>query len=104
MKQFKEKMGSIFLMNEKEEIQYEVTEPAMFFDKDFFVLHKIGNKNDVMNYYEACIDKCKNSGTDLFASWVVMDLPKDADLLDKILQGFDLESILKNDLQIELNF
>ncbi|PLS19016.1 hypothetical protein CVD28_01025 [Bacillus sp. M6-12] len=85
---FKEKMGSIYLMDkDTEEIRYEVTEPAVLLDTTFFALLKIGNRDIVMSYYEESIAKCKIGQTDLFESWVVMDLPKDAEVLDKILNN-----------------
>ena len=105
MNTFEEKMGSIFLLNESGEAQYEVTAPAILFDKEFFVLHKIGNHADVSAYYEKCIEKCKQTGSDLYESWVVMDLPLDAALLNRLLQRTSsLETILKDELKLSFEF
>lgn len=92
-------------MNDQDETLYEVVEPAILFDKECFVLHKIGNRQDVMNYYENCIEKCKATGSNLFESWVVMDLPKDAKLLDNILQNSSsLKTIIEQDLKLNIDF
>jgi hypothetical protein len=85
---FKEKMGSVYLMDkETEEIRYEVIEPAVLIDINMFTMLKIGNRDMVMKYYEDSIVKCNTNQSDLFEGWVVMDLPKDADILDKILNN-----------------
>jgi hypothetical protein len=94
---FKEKMGSIYLMDKStEEIQYEVTEPVVLFDGEVFTMLKIGNRESVVAYYEESVKKCQQRNSDLFESWILMDLPKDAEILDKILQNTGyLESFYK---------
>lgn len=82
---FEERVGSIYLMDNVGNTQYEVTNPAVVFDKNTFVVFKIGNKETVMAYYEESVEKCNRAGISLFDNWVVMDLPKDAVLLDNIL-------------------
>ena len=87
MLKFKEKMGSVYLMDEKDEAIYEVTEPAVLFDKVTFTVHKVGNKDVVQKYFDECIEKCKRAGSDLYESWLLMDLPKDAEIMDKLLNN-----------------
>ena len=93
---FKEKMGSLYCMNEGDVILYEVTEPSVLFSKTLYTMHKIGNKQHVMHYYEECMEKCRKAASDLYEDWYVMDLPKDAELLNNILHrtGY-METFLK---------
>lgn len=81
-------MGSLYVMDkETEEVRYEVTEPAVLLDTFSFTMLKIGNREDVIKYYEKSIQKCKQAQSDLFESWVVMDLPKDEKILNKIFHN-----------------
>ena len=70
-----------------ERVVYEVTEPAVLFDKEHFVMHKLGNRENVMVYFDQCIEKCKKANSTMYEEWMVMDLPKDADVMDRILNN-----------------
>lgn len=85
---FKEKMGSVFLMEkETENVRYEVTNPAVLFDTSFFAVLKIGNRDMVEAYYEESVQKCMAKQSDLYESWVLMDLPLDEHVLTKIMNN-----------------
>lgn len=88
MLKFKEMHGSVMLVEEEnevvKEIFEEITEPAILFDKEVFTLLKIGNKFRVEQYFEESIEKCRKNNSDLFESWFLMDLPKDAEELNRI--------------------
>lgn len=93
---FKEKMGSIYKMDDKGNVAYEVTEPYVLFDRDTFVMHNIGNKEQVEAYYQDALVKCRKHNVDLCERWILMDLPKNAEELDKILQNSGyMETFLK---------
>ncbi|QST02106.1 hypothetical protein IMZ31_21895 (plasmid) [Pontibacillus sp. ALD_SL1] len=104
MHEFQEKHGSLFLMIDGNP-KYEIAVPSVLFDRDTFTVLKIGNRSMVQDYYEESIRKCQQNGSDLFESWYLMDLPKDAHVLNRIfhhtgylermLEGVDLGA-LKN--------
>lgn len=85
---FKEKMGSIYLMEkETEDISYEMTNPAVLFDTNFYAVLKIGNREMVEAYYEESFQKCQVNNSNLYESWVLMDLPLDETILTKIMNN-----------------
>ncbi|WP_242247667.1 hypothetical protein [Bacillus cereus group sp. BfR-BA-01328] len=97
MYEYAEKYGSIYLFDERGTVLFEMTEPAILFDRNFFTCHKLGNKKDVEQYYEKCIEKCRVANSNLYEDWMIMDLPKDVELFNKLLHTVDyVQVFLRN--------
>ena len=107
MLSFKEKYGSIYLMDDNDTAIYELTNPAILFDSQSFTLLKIGNKKMVEDYFNDSIAKCKKVNSDLFETWFLMDVHKDIEELNKLLQNTGyVEVFLKtymNDFYKQIN-
>jgi hypothetical protein len=85
----------LHVRNNKNQIYLENIEtPACFFDKDTFTLMKIGEKVDVEKYfnkYRAAY--LKNNAPEMAEALVLVELPKDQDILDKV---FNVSRYCKN--------
>ncbi|WCK57179.1 hypothetical protein PP175_28745 (plasmid) [Aneurinibacillus sp. Ricciae_BoGa-3] len=101
MRNYKEKYGSIFLMEDESPLE-EITEPAILFDKHSFTVYKMGNREMVKRYYESSIQKSLASR--LYENWILMDLPKDAELLEKIAHnpGY-LETFIRSVVKLDFD-
>ncbi|PES55517.1 MULTISPECIES: hypothetical protein [Bacillus cereus group] len=103
MYEYAEKYGSIYLFDKRGEVLFEMKEPAILFDRNFFTRHQLGNKKDVEKYYEECIEKCRVANSTLYEDWMIMDLPKDVELLNKLLHTIDyMQVFLRKEGLMEL--
>jgi ssDNA-specific exonuclease RecJ len=98
MAQFVEKYGSIYCVDEDGGSPlYEVSEPAILFCTNMLVRIQLGNREDIDNYFKKQVQKHLLKGSDMTDTWVLMDLPRDLELLNRLLNNSTyLEVYLKN--------
>jgi hypothetical protein len=87
MYEIKELHGSLYCTDASNgDILYELNEPAVLFSLDeYLTLHKIGDKESVSAYYDKILAKAKTAGhPDLLEDYVLADLPKDVEILNKV--------------------
>jgi hypothetical protein len=106
----KELYGSLYCTDASNgDILYELSEPVVLFSLDgLFTLHRIGNKDSVTAYYDKIRERAK--GTDLVDDYVLADLPKDVEILNRVynnsgylstlFKGFTLEGLIKEGVDL----
>lgn len=99
MLRYEERNGSLYLM-EGNEVIAEITDPVVLFDKDTFTQHKIGNRETVQAYYDEVYNKSEEA-RELVSSWRVLDLPKDAELMNKFLGSIDYARVYLDGVEVE---
>lgn len=84
MYEIKEYMGSIYCFDVYSgEVLYDLSEPAVLFSADeFFTVHTIGNRENVLQAYNKRLDRLKGTGLEKYL--ILADLPKDLDILNKV--------------------
>lgn len=86
---FTEKSGLLFLLNDQGVVIQAVTEPAVLYDQDGFIQLKIGQKENIENWFKKAISQYQANGFRDYESWVLVDLPKDAQLLNYLMDHID---------------
>jgi hypothetical protein len=87
MYEIKELHGSLYCTDSSNgDILYELNEPAVLFSLDeYFTLHKVGDKEAVSAYYNKILAKAKAGNClDLLEDYVLADLPKDVEVLNRV--------------------
>ena len=77
----------MFKIQDDHKVYRMVKQPAAVFDKKTHILLKIGEYQDMLEYYSNTQDTYRNSGLhDMASDIVFMELPKDQDEIDKVFQ------------------
>lgn len=92
------------IQDSKGNIYNEVTRPAAVFDTQLGTLHKIGEYDDMLAYYEHLCYTYKAGGfPEMAADLAVMDLPADQKEIDKVFQSVDYIGLLYKRMKKEIN-
>ncbi|MGX1195760.1 hypothetical protein [Metabacillus sp. SLBN-84] len=68
-------------------IHNKVTNPAAVFDKDSGTLHKIGEREEILDYFNAMNEAYRGAGFhDIADDLHYIELPKDQEEIDKVFQ------------------
>lgn len=84
MSLYREIDGSIYLVD-RNVIVEEITDPVVLFDGDTLTVHKVGNRESVQDYISK-VFKEPSVFPMTISSWRVIDLPKDVDILNKVVR------------------
>lgn len=107
MYEIKEMYGSIYCADESSgEILYEITEPAVLFSATPTpVVLKLGNKDKLESIYSKRLSDARAAGCeDLVADYVLADLPKDVDVLNRVYNNSGYLNVLFREHIEKLNF
>lgn len=76
------------LIRDEKTIYNSVKTPAVVFDKDLGVLLKIGDYSEMEKYYEITTNIYKERSLNFMVeSLILLELPKDQDIVDKVFQN-----------------
>lgn len=80
-----------FIIQDENGVEYNrLKQPAAVFDKDSGTLYKIGEKEDMIAYYNVVVEKYRSSdlinANDIADNIVYMDLPKDQTEINLVFQ------------------
>lgn len=77
----------ILIQDESGEIYNKTNNPAVVFDKESGVYHKIGGYNSMKSYYEVARTAYEANGFQEMAdNLILLELPKDQEIVDKVFQ------------------
>lgn len=82
---FKEENDSLYLYKEGKQLS-EIAYPTFLWNTAINQILQVGDKEHVVTYYRTAVEVCKKHQMPLFMDWVMVELPKDAELLNHILQ------------------
>ncbi|MEO2202365.1 hypothetical protein ABGV42_01260 [Paenibacillus pabuli] len=102
MAEYQERHGSIYFWDTDSDRPIHIIEsPAILFDTDGIYRLKLGERADLDSYYARKVAEAEEKGhSDLVATWALLDLPKDAELLNRLLKDTTyLETYLKKHLE-----
>ncbi|AJD93309.1 hypothetical protein JMA_39910 (plasmid) [Jeotgalibacillus malaysiensis] len=81
-------MKQVQVRDEKGHIFNTLTTPAVVFDKEAGVMHKIGEYDDMKTVFDMYQQTYRSGGFDSMAdSIVLLELPLDQELIDNIFQN-----------------
>ncbi|PLS19014.1 hypothetical protein CVD28_01015 [Bacillus sp. M6-12] len=101
--EFREKDEMLFLYKEGELVS-EVNQPAILWDGETKQILQVGDKENVLNYYNIAMDISKRKKLNLHEHWVLKEFPKNAETLNHVLKHprdlilFEQDSPLENDI------
>ena len=84
MAHYEERMGRLFFMSD-EGVTYELTRPSVIFSKENYEVHRIGSRDILEEYYKSAVEQLKEINSSLYEQWVIMDLPKSADIVNRVM-------------------
>jgi hypothetical protein len=84
MVSFKEEMGEIYLVDNDMVIS-QIIEPAVLWDSKIQRIIQVGNKGSIVSFYKQAIEVCKRKQMNVFFYWRIIELPRDVEILNRIL-------------------
>lgn len=78
------------IRNEKGEVFNTVNQPAVLFDKSCGTMHKIGEYDTLLPYFDQIQAAYRNAGfPEMAEHMTLLELPHDQELIDRIFQSVD---------------
>lgn len=101
--EFKEENEMLYLYKEGELLS-EVTEPTILWNIKTRLILQIGDKENVLKYYNIARGICEKKNETLHQDWVVRELPKKAEVINHLLKNpedvilFEQDKLLKEEI------